>query len=87
MIKEAKIVAHTKKGDVVGLGSQVTIQKESESQSRTYTIVGSEEANIHDHKLSYLSPLGEALMGKEKGDTFVFSTPAGKQSYKVLKVE
>jgi transcription elongation factor GreA len=87
VIKEAKIVAHTKKGDVVGLGSQVTIQKESEPQGRTYTIVGSEEANIHDHKLSYLSPLGEALMGKEKGDTFVFATPGGKQSYKVLRVE
>lgn len=87
VIKEAKIVAHTKKGDVVGLGSEVTIQKEKEKDSRTYVIVGSEEANIHEHKLSYLSPLGEALMGKEKGDTFVFTTPNGKQSYKVLKVQ
>ena len=50
-------------------------------------MVGSEEANIHEHKLSYLSPLGEALMGKAKGDEFVFETPAGKQKYKVLKVE
>ena len=57
------------------------------NRDRTYTIVGSEEANIHEHKLSYLSPLGEALMGKEKGDKFEFSTPNGKQSYKVLKVE
>lgn len=86
VIKEAKIVAHTKKGDVVGLGSEVTIQKANEKESRSYTIVGSEEANIHDHKLSYLSPLGEALMGKAKGDTFDFETPNGKQSYKVLKV-
>ncbi len=52
-----------------------------------YTIVGSEEANIHEKKLSYLSPLGEALMGKIKGDDFTFETPAGKQKYKVLKVE
>ena len=86
VIKEAKIVAHVKKGDVVGLGTQVTIQKDSEKESRTYTIVGSEEANIHEHKLSYLSPLGEALMGKAKGDTFTFDTPNGKQSYKILKV-
>lgn len=86
VIKEAKIVAHAKKGDVVGLGSEVTIQKDKEKDSRTYTIVGSEEANIHEHKLSYLSPLGEALMGKTKGDSFVFDTPAGKQNYKVLKV-
>ncbi|MFM2424424.1 MAG: hypothetical protein RLZZ70_815 [Candidatus Parcubacteria bacterium] len=87
VIKEAKIVANDKKGDIVVLGSTVTIVKEKEKDNRTYTIVGSEEANIHEHKLSYLSPLGEALMGKSKGDEFVFETPAGKMKYKVLKVE
>ncbi len=87
VIKEAKIVAHSKKGDVVGLGSVITIQKDGEKESRTYTIVGSEEANIHEHKLSYLSPLGEALMGKAKGDTFNFNTPNGKMSYKVVDVK
>jgi transcription elongation factor GreA len=86
-IKEAKIVSNTKRGDVVGLGSVVTIQKDKDKDSRTYTIVGSDEANIHEKKLSYLSPLGEALMGKTKGDEFQFETPAGKQKYKVLKVE
>ncbi len=87
VIKEAKIVAHEKKGDVVGLGSVVTIQKDKEKDTRNYTIVGSDEANIHERKLSYLSPLGEALMGKTKGDEFTFDTPAGKQKYKILKVE
>lgn len=86
VIKEAKIVAHEKKGDVVGLGSVVTIVKDKDKDERNYTIVGSEEANIHEHKLSYLSPLGEALMGKGKGDTFTFETPSGKQTYKILKV-
>lgn len=87
IIKEAKIVAHDKKGGVVGLGSVVTIQKDKDKEKREYTIVGSEEANIHERKLSYLSPLGESLMGKSKGDEFQFETPAGKQKYKVLKVE
>lgn len=86
VIKEAKIVAHDKKGGVVGLGSVVTIQKDKDKEKREYTIVGSEEADIHERKLSYLSPLGEALMGKTKGDEFGFETPAGKQKYKVLKV-
>lgn len=85
-IKEAKIVAHQKKGDVVGLGSTVTIQKDKEKSGREYMIVGSDEANIHEHKLSYLSPLGEALMGKTKGDEFTFTTPNGSQKCKVLKV-
>jgi transcription elongation factor GreA len=87
VIKEAKIVSHDKKGDIVVMGSTVTIVKDKEKDGRTYTMVGSEEANIHDHKLSYLSPLGEALMGKAKGDEFIFETPTGKQKYKVLKVE
>ncbi len=87
VIKEAKIVAHDKKGDVVVLGSTVSIQKDKDKDSHAYTIVGSEEANIHEKKLSYLSPLGESLMGKIKGDVFSFETPAGKQKYKVLKVE
>ena len=86
-IKEAKIVDEKKKGDVVGLASVVTIQKEKEKDKKEYIIVGSDEANIHDRKLSYLSPLGEALMGKKKGDEFEFETPVGKQKYKVLKVD
>lgn len=85
-IKEAKIVSHDKHGDVVSLGSIVTIKKDKDKDKKEYTIVGSEEANIHDRKLSYLSPLGEALMGKTKGDEFQFLTPVGKQKYKVLKV-
>lgn len=86
-IKEAKIVAHEKKGGVIGLGSVVVIKKDKDKDDHKYTIVGSDEANIHDKKLSYLSPLGEALIGKTKGDEFTFDTPAGKQKYKVLKVD
>ncbi len=85
VIKEAKIVSNDK-GDVVGLGSAVCIQKDGDKANICYTIVGSEEANIHDKKLSFLSPLGEALMGKTKGEEIQFETPAGKQKYKVLKV-
>ncbi len=86
VIKEAKIVVGDKKGAVVGLGSIVTMVRDGEKDNRVYTIVGSEEANIHEHKLSYLSPLGEALMGKQKADVFNFQTPNGKQSYKIIEV-
>jgi transcription elongation factor GreA len=87
VIKDAKIVSSTKRGEVIGLGTTVTIQKQGEKDNRAYTIVGSEEANIHEHKLSYLSPLGEALMGKAKGDNFTFETPNGKQAYKILEIK
>lgn len=85
VIKEAKIVDGKKTGDVVGLGTEVCIQKTGDKSNICYTIVGTEEANIHDHKLSYLSPLGEALMGKSKGEDVMFETPNGKQKYKLVK--
>jgi transcription elongation factor GreA len=86
ILKSPKIVSH-KKSDTVGLGSTVVIQKEGEKETHQYEIVGSEEANMQERKISYLSPLGEAMMEKKKGDTFTFETPNGKQNYKVVSVE
>lgn len=86
ILKSAKIVSH-KVSDTVSLGSEVTIQKDGEKETHDYKVVGSEEANIHERKISYLSPLGEAMMGKKKGDEFTFMTPNGKQHYKILTVK
>ena len=85
LVKRAKITTENKKKDVVGFSSTVTIKKEG-GESHAYTIVGSEEADMRVHKLSHVSPLGNALMGKKKGDVFTFETPAGKQTYTVEKV-
>ena len=86
LIKSATIVSEKKKG-VVGFGSKVTIKKKGEKDQHAYTIVGSEEADMREHKLSHLSPLGEALMNKKKGDTFGFKTPSGTQEYTVVSIE
>ncbi len=86
LLKNPKIVAH-KKGDTVSLGSKVVIQKEGEKETHEYTIVGSEEANMQERKISYLSPLGEAMMQKKKGESFTFETPNGKQNYTIKSVE
>ena len=86
VLANAKILTK-KKSDVVTLGSKVTIRKQRDTEPHTYTIVGSEETNMLDRKLSHLSPLGEALMGKKKGDEFSFETPSGKQKYTIVSVE
>lgn len=86
ILQSAKIVNH-KKGDSISLGSVVTIMKEEEQEKHHYEIVGSEEANIHERKISHLSPLGEAVMGKKKGESFTFETPNGKMAYKVIDVK
>lgn len=87
ILKNAKIV-RTAKSDSVSMGAKVTVQSLAKGgESHTYTIVGAEEADILNGRVSYHSPLGSALMGKKKGDEFSFHTPRGLQKYKILKVE
>jgi len=93
ILKSAKIVSGSKK-DSIGMGSTVTVQKvggddlpAGQAGKHTYTIVGAEETNMFEGKISYHSPLGNALLNKKKGDEFSFNTPKGSQKYKILKVE
>lgn len=89
ILKNAKIV-QGEKSDMVGMGSTVIVQptlKSAGEDKRTYTIVGAEETNMFEGKISYHSPLGAALMGKKKGDEFSFHTPRGTQKFKILKVD
>ena len=85
-LKSAKILTDGKKKNVVGFNSTVTIKKENSHDVHEYTIVGSEEADMRVKKLSHVSPLGAALMGKKRGDIFTFETPNGKQTYMIERV-
>jgi transcription elongation factor GreA len=85
-LAHARIIEHTK-GSTISLGSVVTIQNQADKEERTYEIVGSAEANMQEHKISHLSPLGSALMEKKKGDIFTFETPKGSQKYKIVNVK
>jgi transcription elongation factor GreA len=86
MVKTSKILTEGKKKNEVGFNSVVAIRRDGSPELHEYTIVGSEEADMRVKKLSHVSPLGAALMGKKKGDTFTFETPSGKQTYSVEKV-
>ena len=88
-LARARIIEHNKggKSSAVSLGSVVTIQKQGEKEEHTYEIVGSAEANMQEHKISHLSPLGSALMEKKKGDVFAFDTPKGAQKYKIVNIK
>jgi transcription elongation factor GreA len=52
----------------------------------TYTIVGSQESNIFENKISNESPLGRALIGKNVGETLSVASPGGEKSYLVINV-
>lgn len=87
VIKTAKVVTHTKRTDDARVGSIVEIRKKGERKTVSYTLVGSEEANISAGKISYHSPLGEAILGKEVGDGVTFETPNGVQEYSIISVK
>jgi len=70
----------------VEIGSGVTVQKKG-GEKVTYQIVGSEEVDTASGKISNASPLGEALMGKKKGEKTVFESPVGSVEYKIVDIE
>ncbi len=73
-------------GDVVDVGSKVVVQKEGQKENITYTIVGSEEADMVSGKISNKSPFGAALFGKKKGGEISLKTPSGVVNYKIISV-
>src|SRR3989338_10994427 len=64
-------------GDIVEIGSKVVVQKEGDNGEKIYQIVGGEEADMVQGKISNRSPFGEALFGKKNGDSVSFKTPNG----------
>ena len=86
ILKSAKIIS-TKSTNVVSVGSVVALEKESDKSRKSYTMVGSEEADAARGKISTRSPLGLAVMGKSKGETFSFETSSGTMSYKIIDIK
>jgi len=86
LLKSAVIVAH-KDTDIASMGSIIVLQKQGDKAERTIEIVGTEEADVEKGKLSNKSPLGQAVMGKKKGDPVLFKTPNGDSvSYTIVDV-
>jgi transcription elongation factor GreA len=86
LIKTASIVAD-QHGDIANVGSTVKVKKDGDSETRSYKIVGSEEADMINGKVSNLSPLGSSLLGKKKGEKFSFATPKGQVTYTLINIE
>ena len=70
----------------ISLGSVVKLYDEDFGEEITYNIVGSNQADPLEKKISDQSPIGRALMGKKAGDTVTVTAPAGEIHFKVLEV-
>ncbi len=85
ILKNASVV-EDRHGDHVMIGSTVVVEK-NDGTKRTFMIVGSAESDMNSGKISNRSPIGAAVLGKKKGDSFSFTSPAGIMSYKVIEVK
>ena len=71
---------------VISLGSTVKILHEALGMEMVYDLVGSNESNPAEGKISDQSPIGEALIGKREGDSVQVEVPNGTVSMKILSV-
>ena len=70
----------------VGIGCQVELQYEDDDDTESYKIVGSQEADPFNNKISNESPIAAAIMGKKVGDTVEVSSPDGVYSVRIVAI-
>lgn len=87
LIENAVILDNAHSGQVVSMGCKVTVRERSEEDTETYQIVGSQEANPMQGRISDESPLGRSLMGHSQGDEVTYEAPMGVLHYEIISIE
>ncbi len=84
---ESAILTNPKNEDPTHIlfGAKVTVEDE-EGKLLTFEIVGEDEANIYEGRVSYLSPLAEALIGAAVGDEVIWEKPIGDSYLTIQKI-
>ena len=85
-ILRTAVIIENKHGDVVNVGSHVTVQEEG-FDPETYYLVGAKEADPRKGRISNESPIGSAVLNHKAGDIVEAETPGGKIRFKILKVD
>lgn len=88
-VKHAKIISEHHKTKSVQLGSTVHLKNltKGKDEPEVYTIVGSTETDVFAGKISNESPVGNALLDKQKGDRIKVVVPAGNVEYQIAKID
>ena len=74
-------------GGKIRFGATVSLIDVDSEEESSYKIVGDDEANVKEGKISISSPIARALIGKEEGDEAEVAAPAGARAYEIIKVE
>ena len=86
-IARAEVIDVSKlSGKQVKFGATITVVDEDTEEKNSYQIVGPDEADVGEKRLSITSPLARAVIGKKVGDTVEVTTPNGSKSYEIVKV-
>lgn len=85
LITDAIVVAEEKQKVFAEVGSTVLVSSGSDQEK--FILVGAEESNPLEGKISVNSPLGQAILHQPKDATIDVLTPVGKRQYKILKIE
>ncbi|WP_366517408.1 transcription elongation factor GreA, partial [uncultured Ruminococcus sp.] len=72
--------------DEIGMSSKITIKRLDTGKIETFTIVGTNHANVREGLISDESPIGKAAMKKRVGDTFIVEAPAGELKFEVIEI-
>lgn len=85
----AVVIDSKKGGGTVKIGSTVMVEraKKGSKKKMIVTIVGSEETDPNEGKISHVSPVGSALLGKRPGDCMDITTPGGKTTWCIISVK
>ena len=87
LIEHAEVVDESEmKADVVNLGSTVKVLDMEFEEEIEYSLVGTNEANPMQGKISDRSPIGSAMIGAKEGDLITVNTPDGELKFKILSV-
>ena len=70
----------------VEIGSKVLVERDG-ADAKWYSVVGSRDADVLKNKISNESPMGAAMLGKKKGDSFVVKTPRGSTTFVIKDLE
>jgi transcription elongation factor GreA len=88
MLRNARIINDDEVDtEVVGIGSKVTLKDIEFDDIVEYTIVGSAESDPAANRISNESPVGQALLGKKKGERVTVNVPAGVIEYEILDIK
>jgi transcription elongation factor GreA len=85
VLHNATIVERSAPSEQVEVGSTVVVQEQGEVKT-TFQIVGAKEADPRAGKISHVSPIGKALLGKKVGESAQAITPGGPVRFKVLEI-